>query len=107
MLNRPCHEALAWAKAQLSQTGLRVLQTFDLKTARYALADEPCPYHETSICDCQMVILLIYGMTDDPAILILQGSDGKTWFSLENNSLYKMDLFMCACIEEALQPPYP
>lgn len=107
ILNRPCDEALAWAKTQLAQTGLRVLQTFDLNVARHTLADHPCPYHGTSACDCQMVILLIYGMTNEPTTLILQGTDGKTWFSLESNSLHPVDPIMCASIEKALQPNCP
>jgi hypothetical protein len=104
MLDRPCNETLAWAKTQLSQTGLRVLQTFDLNTARHAFADDPCPHHGTSPCDCQIVILLIYGMANEPTTLILQGNDGKTWILLESHALHQNDAITCASIETALQP---
>ena len=107
ILNRPFKETLAWAKTQLSQRGLRVLQTFDLNTTRHVLADDPCPYHGMRPCACQMVILLIYGVADEPVTLILQGSDGKTWFSLESNSLHQVDPMMCASIEEALHSKCP
>jgi hypothetical protein len=107
MLNRPCEETLDWAKTQLSQVGLRVLQTFNLNTAHHMLADDPCPHHGMEPCDCQMVILLIYGMTDEPVTLILQGSDAKTWFLLESNSLHRVDPIVCASIQEALHSDCP
>lgn len=103
ILNCPWDEALSWTKTRLSQAGLRILQTFDLNTARHAFADYPCPHHGTSGCDCQLVILLIYGMTNEPATLILQGNDGRTWFSFENSSLHQVDPILCSCIEQALQ----
>lgn len=104
ILNCSCDEALAWTKTQLSQAGLRVLQTFDSNTTRHALTDYLCPHHGTSGCDCQMVILLIYGMTNEPITLILQSNDGKTWFSLESNSWQQVDPIMCTSIEQALRP---
>jgi hypothetical protein len=104
ILNCPCEEALSWTKAQLSQAGLRVLQTFDLSTTRHPLEECPCPHHGTSKCDCQMVVLLIYGTTNKPATLILHGNDGQTWISLETNSLHPVDPTMCSSIEKALQP---
>jgi hypothetical protein len=104
ILNCPCEDALSWTKTQLSQAGLRVLQTFDLNPARHMLKDYSCPYHGANDCDCQMVILLIYGTTNEPATLILQGSNGQTWFSLENNSLYHVDSILCSSIKRALQP---
>jgi len=103
-LDCPCDEALAWTKAQLSQAGLRVLQTFNLNNARHALSDDWCPRHVTGECDCQIVILLIYGITNEPVTLILQGNDGKTWVSFENNSLHRVDPMMCSPIEQALRP---
>jgi hypothetical protein len=103
--NCPCDEAVSWTKTQLSQAGLRVLQTFDLNTARQTLADSPCPYHGTSECDCQMVILLIYGITDEPAALIVQGNNGQTWFSFENYPWHQPDPGLRVTIERALQQP--
>lgn len=103
ILNFPCDEALAWTKTQLSQAGLRVLQTFDLNTARHTVSDYVCPHHGTGECDCQMVVLLIYGTTTEPATLILQGNDGQTWLVLDGNSLHPVDPILHASIEEALQ----
>lgn len=78
----PCSEALRWTKKQLSQAGLRAMQTFDLNSARHSLEDCPCPHHGTDHCDCQMVVLLVYHTSPEPTALILHGNDGKTWLSL-------------------------
>jgi hypothetical protein len=102
-INKPCDETLVWAKEQLSQADLRVIQTFDLHTARQALEDCPCPHHGTSECDCQMVVLLVYGKTDGPATLILHGNDGQTWFSIANNSFQLTDTAIRSAIERVLQ----
>ena len=64
-INHPSDEALQWTKQQLLQAGLRSIQTFDLHTARLALHDCPCPNHGTEECDCQMVVLLVYGKVAD------------------------------------------
>ena len=60
-INRPCDEALTWLNQSLLQSGLRVLRTFDLHDARLGLHDCTCPNHGTEKCDCQMVVLLVYG----------------------------------------------
>ena len=81
-LNCSCDEALRWAGQNLMQSGLRVVQTFDLHSARHALEDCPCPHHGTDQCDCQMVVLLVYANAAEPATLILHGNDGQTWLLL-------------------------
>lgn len=82
VLNCPCDAALQWTKARLTQMGLRVLQTFDLQSARHAPQECPCPHHGTEACDCQMVVLLVYGESNEPATLLLHGNKGQTWVSL-------------------------
>ena len=77
-----CDEALLRLEGKLAAANLRVVQTFDLQSARLGLDDCPCPHHGTSACDCQMVILLLYGQTGVPATLILHGNGGQTWLSL-------------------------
>ena len=77
-----CDQTLQWVNQRLLEAGLRGVRTFDLHTARAASRDCACPAHGTEQCDCQMVVLLIYGNTEEPATLILHGNDGKTWLSL-------------------------
>jgi hypothetical protein len=77
-----CDETLQWARKQLSQAHLHAVQTFDLNAARLGLPDCSCPSHGTGACDCQMVVLLVYGTAQEPVTLILHGSDGQTWLSM-------------------------
>jgi hypothetical protein len=97
-----CDMALQAAKKKLSQTGLRALQTFDLHTARLAQQECPCPNHGTEDCDCQMVVLMVYGETPEPATLILHGSDGQTRFSIADDPSQRADRKLVASIKQAL-----
>lgn len=106
-INCSCDEALQWAKKQFSRTGLRVVQTFDLHTARHALEDCSCPHHGTSACDCQMVVLLVYGSAPEPATLILHGNDGQTWLSLVNTPAQHAHPSLQSPIEQALEADLP
>ena len=106
-LNCPCEEALPWSRQSLTQSGWRVLQTFDLHTARHGLEECPCPHHGTSECDCQMFILLVYGEAIEPATLILHGNDGQTWISLIENPNQRTDRKMISGIQEALKVQAP
>jgi hypothetical protein len=109
-----CDTALQMAKQKFSLAGLRALQTFDLHAARLALHDCPCPHHGTENCDCQMVVLLIYGGTAEvstlptvvntsPATLILHGNDGHTWFSMADTPSQPVDKTLIASIQQALE----
>jgi hypothetical protein len=102
-LNASCEESLVWLQRRLPVAGLRVVQTFDLQAARLTLHDCPCPRHGTSECDCQMVVLLVYGSTADPATLILHGNDGQTWLSLVSTLTQHPDPLLRSTIEQALQ----
>lgn len=84
-VDQPCDRALQWANERLGKAGLRTMQTFDLHTARASSHACLCPHHGTEQCDCQMVVLLVYGAASEPETLILHGSDGKTWLSLANS----------------------
>jgi len=110
-INHSSDEALQWTKQQLLQAGLRPIQTFDLHTARLALHDCPCPNHGTEECDCQMVVLLVYGKVADvstplntsPATLILHGNDGQTWVSIADDPRQEVDAKLITSIQQALE----
>ena len=104
-VNHPCDEALRWTKKQLSRAGLRAIQTFDLHTARAGLHDCPCPNHGTEDCDCQMVILLVYGSVEQPVTLFLHGNGGQTWLSIADEPSQRADLKLLAGIRGALDAP--
>jgi len=106
-VNHSCDESLQWATEQLSQAALRPVQTFDLHTARLALHDCACPNHGTQECDCQMVILLVYGEAVEPVTLILHGNDGQTWISLSDSLRQGSDTRLIAEIKQALEVKAP
>jgi hypothetical protein len=101
--SHPCDEALKWANKQLRSAGLRSVQTFDLQAARAALPECSCPNHGTDECDCQMIVLLVYGNAEEPVTLILHGNDGKTWFSVTDNPQQRSDKNLCKEIHQALE----
>lgn len=102
IVDLPCDMALQAAKKKLLQGGLRALQTFDLHTARHTQQDCPCPHHGTADCDCQMVVLMVYGESAEPVPLILHGSDGQTRFSIADDPSQRIDKKLVTSIKEAL-----
>ena len=117
-VNQPCDETLPWTKKQLSQAGLRPIQTFDLHTARLAMHDCPCPKHGIQECDCQMVVVLVYEKAADvatlptvvnpsPATLILHGNNGQTWISIANDPGQPADAKLIDSIRQALEIKTP
>ena len=100
----PCEEVVTWAMQQVSAAGLSIIRTFDLKVARSAHSDCPCPYHGTEQCDCQMVVLLIYGKSNQPISLVVHGYEGKTWFSVVVSPEQHADLHLEATFRQALAP---
>ena len=63
---------------------MRVLQTFDLHDVRLDVEDCSCPHHGTQECDCDMVVLLVYGKEPQPMTLVLHGCDGQTQVAFAN-----------------------
>ncbi len=102
-LNCTCDEASQRSSRILTQNGLRVMQTFDLHDARHEMEDCPCPYHGTSKCDCQMIVLLVYSEAAEPTTLILHGNDGQTWLSFVDTPSQHVDLITRSTIKQALQ----
>jgi hypothetical protein len=80
--NYPFRKALPRVSKQLNEAGLRTVQTFDLHSAITGAQGCSCPNHGTEECDCQLVVLLVYGTAAEPVTLILHGNGEQTWFSL-------------------------
>ena len=66
--------------------GIRFIRSFDLKTTQAKSKSFDCPYHGTSPCTCQLVIILVYPNNCCPLRLILEGRDAETHIYLETNS---------------------
>jgi hypothetical protein len=106
-INHSCDEALQWTRQQLSQAGLRAVQTFNLHTARLAMHDCPCPNHGTEECDCQMVVVLVYGKVAEPVTLILHGNDGQTRVSIANDPQQRVDAKTMMLIQQVFEVKAP
>ncbi|HEX2990195.1 MAG TPA: hypothetical protein VHO49_05915 [Anaerolineales bacterium] len=75
------NEAYQLTSERLQEAGLRFVRTFDLHTVRAGIHGCSCPNHGTEECDCQLVVLLVYKVGEQPVTLILHGEGGSTWFS--------------------------
>ena len=84
IVEQNCEQALRSVRETLTGAGFHAVQTFDLQIARQAHLECQCPNHGTASCNCQLVILLVYGKQEDPATLILHGEESTTGISLAN-----------------------
>src|SRR4030042_3201614 len=107
-LDQPCDDAVDWVVSKVNQVGLTVMRTFDLQVARDAQIACPCPHHGTSLCDCQMVVLLVYAVNLAPVTLIAHGYNHQTWFSVVDTPQQRVDprieIIIRQIAEQALQP---
>lgn len=101
-----CDQAVHWASESLETVGLRVANSFNLQSARTAVYPCTCPHHGTADCDCQMVVLLVYGSDSRPATLVAHGHDGQTWLSLIETPEQRPSPCLKESIEQALQPHF-
>ncbi|HUV26627.1 MAG TPA: hypothetical protein VMW34_04605 [Anaerolineales bacterium] len=90
-LEQSCDEAVDWVRRQLINIHLNVVRTFDLQIARHAHDSCPCPHHGTEQCDCQMVVLLVYGNDRHPVSIVAHGYNCQTWFSMVDTPQQRAD----------------
>lgn len=102
-----CEEAVHWARGVLVLSQLQVLSSFDLRLARQAHATYICPHHGTAVCDCQMVILLVYGGDARPATVMVRGCDGMTTLSLADGPTERPSPELETAINHALAVESP
>jgi len=113
VLEQPCDSAIDWVTREISGIGLQIVRTFDLHVARLAHGDCPCPHHGTDQCDCQMVVLLVYGnggytsSKNQPVSLVAHGHNGQTSFSVVDNPQQRADPHIETAIRQALTPRNP
>lgn len=92
----------------LTRQGYRVLRSFDLRSALTAQPDNVCPCHGTTPCNCQFVVLLVYGRAACPVVVIAHGHDGETSVQLVSDPLVQPDpdlatQIMAAMVEVTLR----
>lgn len=98
----PCDEALPRISQQLKEAGLRSVQTFNLHSAMMGTHGCSCPNHGTEECDCQIVVLLVYGDAAEPVTLLLHGNSKQTWISLADSALQHPNPQLQITIQNAL-----
>jgi hypothetical protein len=74
--------AIEYSIQRLDRSGFQVMRSFDLKVARAAHVGCTCPHHGTDQCDCQMVVLLVYGQDETPVTLVVHGHGDQTQITL-------------------------
>jgi hypothetical protein len=79
-------KALHSIQASLSEAGFSTVQTFNLHATQRSSQGCGCPIHGTEQCDCQMIVLLVYGEPAEPATLMLHGNHTKTWLSIPESA---------------------
>jgi hypothetical protein len=104
ILERPCENAIDWVVQQINNAGLHVVRTFDLLVARHSQVSCPCPHHGTDQCDCQMVVLLVYGSDRQPVSIVAHGYNSQTWFSVVDTPQQRADPRLEAAIRLVLVP---
>ena len=105
-LQLPCDDAVSWVVEKIRQVGLSVIRTFDLQAARHAQMACPCPHHGTDMCDCQMVVLLVYGGGGEPVTLIAHGYNNQTWISVVDTPQQRADPRLEAAIRNVVGQPF-
>ena len=97
------HEnAISWIHLQLSRLGLVVRPSFDLQVAKSAHAGCTCPHHGTAQCDCQIVVLLVYGEQKSPITLVAHSQDGNTDLAMVESPVAGGEKTLAGKIAQAL-----
>lgn len=80
VLAATCEQTVSLLIDRLTQQGYRPKRSFDLRDALHHQPNCSCPYHGTSECNCQYVVLLIYEQTriTAPAAITIHECDGIT-----------------------------
>ncbi len=82
-----CQPAIARLRAMAAAQGLRVVRSFDLRSACATPPDLTCSHHGDVPCDCQVVVLLVYGEQSlFPASLLLHAHRGQTQIEMAASS---------------------
>ena len=103
LIDSSCDQALQMTRIKLSQAGLSAVQTFNLNSARLGLHDCCCHNHGVEECDCQMIVLLVYGEAAEPATLILHGNNVQTWISIADPLPHRVEAKLVASIRHVLE----
>ena len=89
--------------AFLTRQGYQVLRSFDLRSALAAHGDCACPYHGTTHCTCQFVVLLVYGHAAGPVVVTAHSYDAQTRLRVVQDALTQPDPHLAGQVMAALK----
>ena len=78
VLNYPSEDTVRQLTEALKRRGLHVVRSFDLRLAMNSSGPCDCPHHGTTDCDCQFVVLLVYGSLIDPITVTIHSNGPST-----------------------------
>ncbi|HEX6303274.1 MAG TPA: hypothetical protein VFZ76_03730 [Anaerolineales bacterium] len=70
--------AIGLIKSLLAEADLRAVRTFDLQSACASFTEKNCPHHGNGPCNCQLVVLQVYGQYPVPVPLVIHGCDQQS-----------------------------
>lgn len=82
-----CDIAVKAVRLVLARRGLSVVRSFDLRLAMAVHHHCPCPHHGLAGCDCQYIVLLVYGDTGQPVTVTAHSYNGATQIALVQDVL--------------------
>lgn len=85
ILFHPWPDVLTHLEGALTDVGLDTVQSFELHSARESLLHPElcsCPYHQTTQCSCQYIILIVQQDGHTPFSLEIHGYGDKTFVTL-------------------------
>ena len=98
-------KAVATVTSQLKESGLGVVQSFDLRSACAAAPDRTCPHHGKADCDCQLVVLMVLDRIEQPASLMLHTYNGQTQIGLAASPGHQPSDRLEKRLRRILRPP--
>jgi hypothetical protein len=85
VFNFDSQTAIKAVMTTLARHGLHVIRSFDLQSALGAHGGCECPHHGTAQCNCQFVVLLVYGEASlrggkaaEPVVITTHSRDNRT-----------------------------
>jgi len=85
-------DAVKTISEALGAHGFYILRSFDLRSALTAVTVGcECPHHGTEKCDCQFVVLLIYGEAAEPITLTTHSHNHQTRIQIVRDATMNPD----------------
>lgn len=97
-------DAVADLMERFRAAGLRAFPTFRFRETVPAEVPYACADHQDG-CDCDLLILLVYGAEPQPATLVAHSHGGHTWLSLSEAPPEQASPELSARIKAAIALP--